>query len=332
MVYEDRLQFQGELEPIIADVARGLGLGHVVSISPISVGFEDYNTKIVTDSGAYVFKIFSKKRTHEEVERCADIIDQVCKAGIRHPAVHRTTEGAVLFKHSSGLQVVAMDYVDGQSFYEKGTPPNDEELRKIVQEAVKINKLDLQPPYLFDSWAIPNMGRMFERTREYLSDEGRRLVETAFERYNNIPLDMLPKAFVHGDLIKTNILVDTKDDVYVIDFSVANTYPRIQEIAVMAANLMFDEKHGITAPLRERVDKLVAMYEAAGGDLTDIEKQYVFDYALPGCAMEYMGSVNERIATGETDEIMYWEKLGFEGLKEALAETGHDAPDTIGTT
>lgn len=319
MAYEDRLKFQGELDPVIADAARDLGLGQVTSISPITVGFEDYNTKVATDRGTYVFKIFSKKRSQEEIERCAEIIGQVSNAGIHHPTVHRTTEGSVLYTHSSGLQLIAMDYIDGQSFYEKGVPPNDEELRKIVREAVKINKLDLQPPYLFDSWAIPNMGWMLEQTREHLSEEGRTLAEEAFCRYKEIPVDTLPKAFVHGDLIKTNIIVDAKDDVYVIDFSVANVYPRIQEIAVMAANLMFDEKHGVTAPLRERVDKLVAMYEASGGELTDIEKRYAFDYALPSCAMEYMGSVNERIKTGDNEEILYWEKLGFEGLREALS-------------
>ena len=317
-MYGDRLDFDGELSSVIDDVARDLNLGAVVSSNLIAVGYEDYNTKVVTDSGAYVFKIFSKQRSHEEATRCAEIVDAVCRAGIAHPTIHRTSDGSALYVHSSGLRLIVMDYIDGESFYDKGTPPNDEQLRKIVRQAVKIDQLDIHPTYLFDSWAIPNMGWMLDQTCNHLSEEGLRLSEEAFRRYNAIPIDQLPKTFVHGDLIKTNVLLGHDGEIHVIDFSVSNIYPRIQEIAVMAANLLFDEKNGTTVPLRERINKLIAMYEAEGGELSDIEKQYAFDYALPGCAMEYMGSVNERIKTGDNKEIRYWENLGLEGLREAL--------------
>jgi len=316
--YRDRLAFDGKLEDVIVDVAQDLNLGNVISNDVITVGYEDYNTKVVTERGMYVFKIFSKKRSDEEVRRCADIVDAVCSAGIAHPTIHRIPEGSALYVHTSGLRLIVMDYVDGESFYDKGTPPNDEQLRKIVREAVKINKLDIRPTYLFDSWAIPNMGWMLDQTCNHLSEEGLRLSEEAFRRYNAIPIDQLPKTFVHGDLIKTNVLLGHDGEIHVIDFSVSNIYPRVQEIAVMATNLLFDEKNGTTVPLRERIDKLIAMYEAEGGELTDIEKQYAFDYALPGCAMEYMGSVNERIKTGDNKEIRYWENLGLQGLREAL--------------
>ena len=42
------------------------------------------------------------------------------------------------------------------------------------------------------------------------------------------------------------------------------------------------------------------------------------NYALPGAAMEYMGSVNERIVGDTSKEIQYWEKLGLDTLREAL--------------
>lgn len=317
-LFKDRLQFDGDVADILHGAAEELGLGTIEKSEPITMGFEDYNVKVTTGKGVYVFKLFSKKRTQDEIERNASIIEVVCAAGIAHPTVYRTTSGSVLYRHTSGVQLVAMDFVDGQSFYEMGVPPNDEQLEKIVAEAVKINKLDLHPAYLFDSWAIPNMQWMYDQTKEHLSKEGERLVGKAFERYGSLPFDALPKAFVHGDIIKTNTLLDKNGKIYIIDFSVANVYPRIQELAVMSANLLFDEKHGKTATLRERVEKLIAMYEKNGGELSDIEKRSLFDYALPVCAMEYMGSVFERIKTGENEEILYWENLGFKGLKQSL--------------
>ncbi len=88
----------------------------------------------------------------------------------------------------------------------------------------------------------------------------------------------------------------------------------------MAANLMFNEKSDDGLGLRQRVDIVIESYLNAGGNLTQLEQENVFNYALPGAAMEYMGSVNERITGDTSKEIEYWEKLGLESLREALKQ------------
>jgi len=316
--FRERLSFEGSLDDLFAQVASDLELGALIECSVIEVGFEDCNVKLLTGEGSYVAKVYSIKRTEPEINRNVEILNQALVAGINHPDII-SHDGRILHTDvKSGLRMVVMKFINGKTFYDLSRVPDDNELSLIATEAVKINSIKYEPPYLFDSWAIPNMKWMYDKTRQSLSYEGRTLVESAFTFYDAIPIKDLPRCFVHGDLIKTNLIRGDDGRVYVIDFSVANLYPRIQELAVMAANLLFDENSDQVVPLKDRVERVTAAYLTAGGELTDLEKRYLFNYSLPGVAMEYMGSVNERLAGDESDEIVYWERLGFESLRQAL--------------
>lgn len=317
--YQNRINFSGDFDHLINRIADSYNLGNVSGHSVVEVGFEDFNVKISTENGEFLAKIFSKNRTADEIVRNVTNIELAIAGGVNHPELMLSDGHALYHDTDSGLKLVVMRFIAGKTFYDLSATPSSDDLALIAAEAVKINSIDYDPPYLFDSWAIPNMQWMFDKVKDHLTDEGRRLVEGAFDHYERIPLDELPKCYVHGDLIKTNLIKGDDGKIYVIDFSVANTYPRVQELAVMAANLLFDEKSGNTKPLTERVDTVIAAYMNAGGTLTDLEKEHVLNYALPAAAMEYMGSVNERVVGDTSDEIAYWEKLGLNGLREALS-------------
>lgn len=317
--FQDRIDFSGDFNALIGRIANSYSLGNVLRHSVIEVGFEDFNVKISTDQGEFLAKIFSKNRTSEEIDRNVINIEKAIVAGVNHPKLMLLDGRAMYQDAESGLKLIVMQFIAGKTFYDLSVVPDAHDLALIAAEAVKINNIDYDPPYLFDSWAIPNMEWMFDKVKDHLTDEGRTLVEGAFDHYKQIPLDKLPRCYVHGDLIKTNLIKGDDGKIYVIDFSVANTYPRIQELAVMAANLLFDEKSGNTKPLTERVVAVVESYLNAGGTLTELEKEHVFNYALPAAAMEYMGSVNERVVGDTSEEIAYWEQLGLKGLREALS-------------
>lgn len=193
-------------------------------------------------------------------------IERAIAGGVNHPELMLANGQALYHDIDSGVKMVVMRFIAGKTFYDLSITPSDDDLALIAAEAVKINNIDYDPPYLFDSWAIPNMQWMFDKVKNHLTVEGRKLVEGAFAHYERIPLDELPKCYVHGDLIKTNLIKGEDGKIYVIDFSVANTYPRIQELAVMAANLLFDEKNGNTKSLTERVSTIIAfLLVSAGG-------------------------------------------------------------------
>lgn len=207
-----------------------------------------------------------------------------------------------------------MRFIEGKTFFELDRAPDDNERQAIIEQAAKINAIDYEPPYLFDSWAIPNISEMFEKVKQYIEPDDLALVEQVIAQYKAIPVDELPHSFVHGDFTKTNILESDDGKIYVLDFSVANRYPRLQELAVIAANLLHDDG----TPLTERC-QVVANEYSQFSELTETERQHLPAYALAGVAMEFMGAHQEKFINGnDTDETDYWLNLGRTGLRQTL--------------
>jgi Ser/Thr protein kinase RdoA (MazF antagonist) len=61
------------------------------------------------------------------------------------------------------------------------------------------------------------------------------------QEFKDLKIQKLPRCFVHGDIISPNVIRDKKRKIWIIDFSVSNYYPRIQELAVLACNMFFCE-------------------------------------------------------------------------------------------
>ena len=313
-----RLEYQGDLAPLILEICQAYQIGSPLRHSVIEFGFEDCNVVIETAKGKFVAKIFAKSRTAEHIARWASMMEQVMTHGVNHPALSKTKEGKIVLtlEAFSNTSLALMAFVEGKTFYELDRPPTPLERKSVIEQAALINRIDHHPSPLFDSWAIPNIRVMFEQVTDFMAAEDRTMVEKVIAQYAEIPVDALPHAFVHGDFTKGNILKGDDGKMYILDFSVSNWYPCIQEIAVIAANLLYDKTGGM--PLRETCE-IVANEYSAFNPLTVEERQWFYPYTLAGIAMEFMGSLREKHLTGnDTPEADYWLKLGREGLKREL--------------
>lgn len=309
----DRIAFSGELTPFIAQASEAYAIGEPSSHTVIEVGYEDCNVIIETEQGKFLAKMFAKTRKPEEITRYVDIMERVVAAGVHHPELLITEQGETVFR-SNDVSLVLMRFIEGQTFFELDRAPTPDERKKVLEQAAKVNTIDYEPPYLFDSWAIPNIRALFERVRQYVAPEDLVLIEQAMAAYDAIPVDELPHCFVHGDFTKTNVL-KSNDEMYILDFSVANTYPRIQELAVIAANLLYaDAAESLTARCQQVADEYSEFNE-----LTEQERMHLPAYALAAVAMEFMGAHQEKFINGnDTNETEYWLRLGREGLRNGL--------------
>lgn len=311
----DRLAYTGDLEPVIDRLCAAYNVGTPASSSVIEVGYEDCNVVVETSQDKYLAKMFAKTRTAEEIARYTTTMQKVIEAGVHHPELLTTSSGEVAYTES-GITLVLMRFVEGKTFFELDQAPDAEERRAVLEQAAKVNSIDYKPSYLFDSWAIPNIRAMFDKVRQFIEPDDLKLVEQAMARYEAIPVDDLPHSFVHGDFTKTNVLKGNDGKIYILDFSVANWYPRIQELAVIAANLLHDGSD--TGSLEDRCNQVADEYSRFIA-LTAEERQHLPAYALAGIAMEFMGAHQEKhINVNDTDETDYWLKLGREGLRKEL--------------
>lgn len=310
-----RIDYEGDLAPVIDGICKAYDIGQPSNFSVIGVGYEDCNVIIDTPQNRFMAKMFAKTRKPEEIEHYAATMRHVVEAGVNHPELVHTPDGDIIYR-TGNISLALMRFVEGKTFYELNRIPTDEERTAIIEQAAKINRIDYKPPYLFDSWAIPHIQAMYDKVRQFIDPADLPLVEEVMRRYQAIPVDELPHAFVHGDIIKTNTIKGDDGKLYVIDFSVANWYPRIQELAVMAANLLHEEG-GLS--LAECCEQIAEEYDKHN-PLTADERRHLHAYALAGVAMEFMGSHQEKHINGDHgEETEYWLNLGREGLRRELS-------------
>ena len=314
----DRLNYEGNLDPVVGRLCTTYRVGEPTDFSVIDVGYEDCNVVITTQKDKYVAKIFSKGRSQQDITRYSTIMEKAVEAGVNHPPLIRTTAGGAVYTDSqaNSLSMVLMKFVEGKSFLELNRAPNAEELQKVLEQAAKVNRIDHHPAYLFDSWAIPNIQVMFDKVREYIKPEDIALIQQAMAKYSALPVNDLPHCFVHGDFTKANVLNGDDGKIYILDFSVANWYPRIQELAVITANLLHDPDNPMS--LRDKSARVSEEYSKLN-PLTTEEQRCLYDYALAGIAMEFMGAHQEKYINGnDTEETEFWLNLGRTGLQREL--------------
>lgn len=312
----DRLDYSGELGPIVDRICAAYSIGRPTNFSVIETGYEDCNVIVETLRDKFVAKIFSKGRSREDITRYTTIMEKAVEANVNHPSLIKTSSNDFVYTDSQarGISMVLMKFIEGKNFIELGRIPNAEEQKMIVEQAAKINHIDYRPSYLFDSWAIPNIKVMFEKVKKYVHPDDLKMVKQVITQYSEIPADDLPHCFVHGDFTKANIILGEDGKIYILDFSVANWYPRIQELSVIVANLLYDKDYPLT--LQERIDLVLNEYSRLN-PLTEDERMYIYPYALAGVAMEFLGAHQEKYINGnDTEETDFWMNLGRNGLKK----------------
>lgn len=211
-----------------------------------------------------------------------------------------------------------MDFIEGETFFDLKRSPDADERLIIFENAARIHALDCRPPYLFDSWAIPNARIAFNNVKEFIAPDDLKSIESVLSAYEEISIEDLPHSFVHGDLTKANVLRSLNGRIYFLDFSVSNWYPRIQELAVINANLLHDKASLFS--LREKCERSIDEY-CAFEQLNSLEVKSLYPFALTAVAMEFMGACQERYLRGnDTDESRYWHDLGRHQLREAFSK------------
>jgi len=315
----DRLNYSGNLSPLVDRFCIAYEVGKPTKFSVIETGYEDCNVIVETSDNKFVAKIFSKGRSQEDITRYTTIMEKAVEAGVNHPPLMKTGNGSIVYtdNQASGISLVLMKFVEGKNFIELDRVPNTDERQMVIKQAVKVNDIDYHPSYLFDYWAIPNIKVMFEKVKRFLQPDDLKMIERVIARYSEIPLDALPHCFVHGDFTKANVLKGDDGKIYILDFSVSNWYPKIQEISVIVANLLYDKDNPST--LHERIDLVLNEYSRLKS-LTEEERKYIYPYALAGVAMEFLGAHQEKYINGnDTEETDFWMNLGRDGLKKEFA-------------
>jgi Ser/Thr protein kinase RdoA (MazF antagonist) len=327
-----------DLSALVAQVTDAYGLGLPISWALLTTGYEDLNIDLTTTRGTrYVVKVFATGRGLEIAGRTAGIIEAARAAGVRHPPLHRDRTGALVHPYRDAAAthpVLVMDFIAGRSLYDMRRAPTRGELADVLEQAVGLHRVAAHPPFVFDPWAIGNLDPLSQRLAGMLDAEQRRHVDTARAEFTCIDTTVLPGVLIHGDLTKGNVLIPepSRDHrttsgaaartdpagVVIVDFAVANRLPRVQELAVVAANLC----HGAPEPLPQRAEIVGSLYGAAAqaagqAPLSAAEWIALRAFTRAAAAMELLGALAEWHAGNRGPETAYLIDVGLSGLRDS---------------
>ena len=270
--YYSRIDFIGDINELSLKVCEDFGLIGYLGTKVVELGYEDFNAIISTDSNKYLMKVFANSRDDKEMNDCVKRVCVALENGVVTPKLYENNDGEVLSIIKIGesrFRVILMEYIDGSDFVSLKEKPNLEELKVIVDIASTINKIDYKPDFIYDSWAIPNFCKEYEKKIGYISDEYVKILEPVYSAFKAMAYDNLPKAFVHGDIRSSNFMRDVNGKIWIIDFNVSNYIVRLNEIAVICydtAVIMNDRKES-----KKRINYVFDMWCKNVG-ATDVEK------------------------------------------------------------
>jgi len=312
--FQKRISYQGNLEVLLSKVCQDFNLGEYQSHKTITIGYEDLNIIVKTNKDKYLIKALANFRDNNDKQRYLDIMQRVNEAGIAHPKLYKSNQEYLHTITIDGNKVYlfVMQYIKGESFYDLEIKPNKEELKFLAKQAALINKIQIKPYYIYDDWAVVNFTKEYRKVKKHLKKTDLSLIEPLYKKFLTINLKELPHCFVHGDLLSSNIMKDERGGLWIIDFSVSNYYPRIQELAVLLCDVSLDKNK--KSRFVDNYNLILKEYQKEV-KLEKKELDLLPIYVKAAHAVSLIGSMKDTVKNGDSEENQYWLNSGRNGLK-----------------
>ncbi|MFA6269210.1 MAG: phosphotransferase [archaeon] len=312
-IFKKRIGFKGTLSDIGIEICKEYSFGIYVSSELAKIGYEDFNFSLCTTKGKFFVKVFASFRSLADCKGYCGRIESALKQGVQTPKIIKSKKGLVNTVSVNGkkLRLVVMDFIEGKSLFDSKSNLTESEVKSLAKQAARISLIKTKPRFVYDSWSIDNFAREFKKKRKFLPKRDLELIEPIVEEFCALKTNKLPRAFVHGDLIKTNIIKDEGGKLWLIDFSVSNYSPRINELAILCCNSFFvptskaKTKKNIVIALSE-YQKIVSLTKRELTALPVLIKVAYSIYVLMPLFAKHKGN--------KTKENEYWLKQGRAGL------------------
>lgn len=232
--FYERIQNIKDLKLISEKICEHYDLGALQDYKHVEVGYEDFNLVITTESGKYFVKILNKSRPREERLRLIKILEKSISNQVKIPKILQKNQKSIfeLEIEKKRLHIIVMDYIEGTNMLFLNRDFNELELTAIAKEMAKINQINYGVEAYYDEWTITNFTREYEKKIAAIDEENKEQIIRVYNKMKTLDFSEFPKCYIHGDIIKSNLILDINNHVWVIDFSVLNYLPRIIELAV----------------------------------------------------------------------------------------------------
>lgn len=232
--FYERIYNITDIKLIAQKVCEYYELGQLIEQKHIKVGYEDFNMIMNTTTGKYFIKILNKSRPKNEQDRLVTIIEKAVENNVRVPKIYKVN-GKSIFElkiDDNKLNVIVMEYIDGTNMLFLNRDFTQNEICGVAQEMAKINEIDFQVEPYYDEWTITNFKSEYNKKIDKIDSKDKELITKVYDQIKDIDFTKFKMSYIHADIIKSNLILDKNNQIWVIDFSVLNYLPRIIELAV----------------------------------------------------------------------------------------------------
>ena len=311
--FNQRINLNTDLKNISLEICKQFKLGNFISNKLITIGYEDYTYKLITSKGMFCVKILNKDRTKDEIESYLERIDIISKSSINSPSLLYLNDKPFLHLNynQNVYNVCVFDFIEGKSLFEANCDINDYLIKEIAYQTGKINNLNKKPKFTYDSWSIINFLEEYDKKSKYLSDYNSKMIGNMVDEFKKIDFNKLPKGFVHGDIIKTNVMIDKNNKLWIIDFAVSNYLPRIIDLAVISSSICLDKNS--KEKTYDNITLLLKEYDKYN-NLTNYEFDSFYCFYMIANAMHILQAEYLTKAKGFSEQNEYWINEGMTGM------------------
>jgi len=269
----DRINNVNDIDYISNQICKDYGFDKYTGYQLIDIGYEDFNYILYTKEKKYVVKILNTERDLSSCNRLISILHKSIVEGVPVPSIY-SVNNQLLYEinvQDTLLRLFVMEY-SGKNFWELGKELNNDELKQVASIAAKINSIDYNIKETFyDEWTVTNLLKEYKKKNESLLEEDKKIIQPIIHSFMNLDFNRFKYCYIHGDIIKANLLLDSNNNISIIDFSAFNYLPRIVEITALLLGLCLTDDRNSTI---YKMNQFLNYYHSIN-PLNDLEIEYL---------------------------------------------------------
>lgn len=242
----ERIGKEINLENLSKEICRVYKLGDYKEYKLILVGIDDLSYFLDTTNGKYIVKIINHEKTNEEINEFIQKNSVITRNNVRAPKLISYDENYLFTYDMDGLHInlVVMEYIDGSDLYSINKQITKQDIEKLIDILIPLHKIeDKIENKEYDEYCFMKIKEDYQKTKNVLPRYIREQVGKIIKDFEKIELEKLPKCFIHGDLISSNIMKDKNKNLWLIDFYQSGIGLRILDIVKVLNSVIDNYKY-----------------------------------------------------------------------------------------
>ncbi len=301
------------LAQVLQMATHSFGLGDIQTYAPILTGYQDCNISLVTSSGRYVVKLFSKEKTKRRIDDVIWAYTTFAKHNVPVPVLCATPDNRYIMEipgniHPSFLCVFT--YFAGKPLT-RG-PTTDTDLVTLTCAMATIHTMQHSIGRYYDTLGITNLTEEYKKKSDALSADERARIVPVISAFRKIHLSSLPQSIIHGTYEKENVLKNPDGNLCLLDFGCMDLTASVLDIATFIANFTLY----LDTDKRSHVIRVILDTYQSVRPITPDERSALLPlirskYAAYAVVMSY----HMRVEHDLTKQTQTWLDRGWDGLR-----------------